>query len=40
MIWDLKPDARNGRVVGLSHGAVKWMREADFQALLKAAGQR
>lgn len=39
LLWDKRPDARNGRVVGYSHGAVKYLAEAEVQELLKAHGQ-
>jgi hypothetical protein len=39
LIWDKKPDARNGRIVGFSGGAAKYLGEAEVQALLKRHGQ-
>ena len=39
LLWDKKPDERNGRVVGFSSGAVKYYPEADVQKLLEKHGQ-
>ena len=40
LLWDKKPDARGGRVVGLNGGAVKYYREERFEKLLKASGHQ
>ena len=35
LVWDKKPDAKGGRIVGLSSGVVKWYRETQVQTMLR-----
>ena len=39
LLWDKQPDADNNRVVGFSSGSVRYVAEAEVQALLKKYGQ-
>jgi len=39
LLWDKEPDRNNGRVVGFSSGAAKYLPEDEVQALLEKHGQ-